>query len=105
MKAKTKKLITKKKVAKKALTKTKQPIIKNKNFLLNSENTKKKVFPYIIEDIIRKCQMAKVGQSIRLGKLGRLKKARRQGIFNGKAYKVYTYSFKAFSTLKNSFWK
>jgi len=92
---------TKKKVAKEVIIKTKKPIIKHVDKTI-TENLKKKVFPYIINDIINACHTAKIGESIRIGKLGRLKKARRQGTVNGISYNTITYSFKAFSLLKNN---
>jgi len=97
MKAKNKKLITKKRTVKKTV---KKPILNHTGTNI-TQSLKKKVFPYIINDIITACHQAKVGQSIRLGKLGRIKKAKRQGELNGKSYNTITYSFKAFSLLKN----
>ena len=96
-----KKKTIKKTPSKRVINKTK---IKNTNLNSNStitEKLKREVFPYIVEDIIKALHSAQVGQSIRLGKLGHIKKTRRQGSINGNDYDVYSYRFKAFSALKN----
>ena len=96
----TKKSPVKKTVIKKPILKTKQAIVKNIDSTI-TESLKKKVFPYLINDIIASCHRAKIGQSIRIGKLGRIKKSKRQGTVNGHNYNTITYAFKAFSALKN----
>jgi len=100
----TKKVVKKpvaKRVIKKQPTKTKQSLLKTTNPII-TERLKQQVFPYIVEDLISALHSAKVGQSIRFGKLGSFKKTRRQGTFNGKDYDVNSYRFKAFSALKNN---
>jgi len=89
------------KATKKVITKTKKTILNNTDTNI-TETLKKKVFPYLVNDIINALQTAKNGESIRIGKLGRIKKTFSQRKVYKKLYSFNRYSFKAFSTLKNN---
>ncbi|WNE40212.1 MAG: hypothetical protein GBAus27B_000279 [Mycoplasmataceae bacterium] len=95
-------MLKKKNTIKKTNSKISKPITTKSGEVKITDNLINKVFPIIIERFAKTLKSLQAGESLRFGRLGSFKKTLRQvrSPENGKLYKGYQYSFKAFSLVK-----